>query len=262
MNVKQTFAFSSFLATTLLAASSIPAQAFSFTTNLEPGYTAKGDVWLDSVTLGDGTVIDEFSLVNQVQILHNDAYTGGNSGAASADRGDNTTTGVNVEDPTGAHLVTNLNNLNLNNIVDGEDRGSFRMNFFFDSLVSRVFLWERGRNSQLGVQAIDAKGNLLGQFLHLNSRTWNYAGFNIDTKEIDGAQQVGSLGLDLADFGVLGPIAGIQVSALSSYNGPDFKVVAAQADPEAVPEPMTLLGTGIAAGAMAWSRRRKNAQEK
>jgi hypothetical protein len=195
-------------------------------------------------------------------VLSNDVHSGGNTGAASADRGRNTTTGVNVEhisNDNAGDLVTNLNNNNLNNIVDGEDRGSFQMNFFFDSLVNNVFVWERGINSHLGIQAIDQNGNTLGNFLKLDSRNFDRAGFSINTMEIgNSVQRVGSLGVSLADLGVLDAIAGIQVSANRNYNGPDFKVAGANA--EAVPEPATLLATGLAAGGAALARRRKAQQ--
>jgi hypothetical protein len=264
MIIKSTVAIASLLASSLVVASSAPAQAFSFTTNLDPSSTdPSGDMRLTSVTYADGTEFSDFAYVNRVEVLSNDVHTRGNEGAASADRGRNTTTGVNVEhisNDNAGDLVTNLNNNNLNNIVDGEDRGSFRMNFFFDSLVDNIFVWERGMNSRLGVQAIDRSGNLLGDFLKLDSRNFDNAGFSINTMEIgNSVQRVGSLGVSLADLGVLdAAIAGIQVSAERGYRGPDFKV--AGASTEAVPEPATMLATGLVAGGFAWARRRKAQQ--
>jgi PEP-CTERM motif len=259
MKLKSVAAFTGLLAGSVLALSSTPAQAFSFTTNLGAGSTApKGDIWLDSVELGDGSVINNFSLVNTAKILYNDPYSGGNSGAASSDIGDNAN-GAKQEAASEATVVASLGNTNLNNIIDTEDNGTFKMNLFFDSAVDMLFFWERGMNSRLGIQAIDANGNLLGNFLQVYSKDWDYAGFGIDTKEIVGTQQVGSLGISLADLGVSGPIAGIQLLANGSYyNGPDFKVVGSSAD---VPEPATLAGIGLVAGAMALSRRRKASQQ-
>lgn len=263
MNYKASFALATAIVGGTLALSAVPAQAFTFTTNYTTtgsGNTAtRSDVLLNSVTLSNGTVVDDFAYVNRAQILYNAPYSGGNTGAASADRGTLTTTGVRVEDPTNANVVTNLNNNNLNNIIDGEDQGAFRMNLFFDSLVDNVFIWERGMNSRIGVQAIDNNGNLLGNFLKLDSSRWQSAGFSIQTGEIGSAQRVGSLGVSLADLGVLNAIAGIRVSAESNYNGPDFKVVGSSAQP--VPEPTTLLGSGLVAGAFAWVRRRRAAQD-
>jgi len=236
-------------------ASGNAAQAFSFTTNLTPGSAAPtGDIFLDSVRLNDGTTIRNFSVVQTANILQNDSYTGGNTGAASSDRGD-TASGVKAELATNTSVAASLGNLNLNNIIDGEDQGSFKINLSFEKAVSNLFFWERGMNSKLGVQAIDSAGNLIGRFLELNSSTWQYAGYSIDTTEISGAQRVGSLGVSLADLGVTGPINGIQVSANASYNGPDFKVVGGAA--EAVPEPTTMAGLALAGAGLATARRRK-----
>lgn len=258
MNPKNYAVLAGLLAGGLLTTSSTPAQAFSFTTNLGAGSNApKGDIWLDSVQLTDGTIVNNFSLVERAQILHNDLHTGGNTGAASSDIGDRAS-GVKAEVATPESIVASLGNTNLNNIIDTEDRGSFKINLFFESAVDMLFFWERGMNSKLGVQAIDSNGSLLGNFLELDSKFWSYAGYGIDTKEIGGTQRVGSKGLTLADLGVSGPIAGIQVTSKgASYNGPDFKVAGSAAS---VPEPATMAGIGLVAGVMAMSRRRKSAQ--
>ena len=237
------------LATLITLAGS--AHAFSFTTNFT-GNDPKGDIWLDSVTIGD-QVISNFAVVNSANIVYNDPYTGGNTGAASADRGDNAS-GINVEDPTNAEVVQALGNLNLNNILDGEDKGTFTIDMAFNGLVDNLLFWERGQNSRLGVQALDAFGNLVGNFLLLDSRNWDYAGFRIDTTEIGGAQNVGSLGVSLADLGVSGPIQSIRLTSEKGYNGPDFKVVGTAA----VPEPTMVLGLGLMAGLGFVSRRRRN----
>lgn len=227
------------------------ANAFSFTTNFT-GNNPKEDIWLDSVTIGD-RVISNFALVNSANIVYNDPYTGGNTGAASAERGDKAS-GINVEDPTNGDVVQALGNLNLNNIIDGEDKGKFIIDVTFNGLVDNLLFWERGQNSKLGVQALDAFGNLVGNFLLLDSKTWNYAGFSIDTTEISSAQKVGSLGVSLTDLGVSGPIQSIRLTSEKSYNGPDFKVVGTAA---AVPEPTTVLGLGLVAGLGFVSRRRR-----
>jgi hypothetical protein len=258
MNSKYYTAFASLLTGGFVALSAVSAQAFSFTTNLGPGSAApKGNIWLKSVTYG-GTTVNSFSLVDRAQIIQNDAITKKHPGAASSDRGDNAS-GINVENPTAGNIVTSLGNLNLNNIIDTEDTGSFKMNLFFQSAVDTLFFWERGMNSTLDVQAIDASGNLLGNLLTLNSKNWSYAGFGIDTTEIEETQRVGSFGLTLDKLGVSGPIAGIQVISKKNYNGPDFKVVGTYT--KSVPEPATIAGIGLVAGLMAVSRRRKAAQD-
>lgn len=238
------------------------AQAFQFKTNYT-GEAPKGDIWLESVEFG-GNVYTEFSLVNNAKIVSNDVFTGGNTGAASADKGDNTTTGVKVEKATESSIVENLNNLNLNNIIDTEDSGSFAINLFFDQAVDNVLLWERGDgsgNSALGLQAIDAAGNLLGEKFVVDFRQLDnsyYAGYSIDTLEIGGAQTVGSFGLSLANLGVDGPIVGVQATSVKGYDGPDWKVMGTTT-PGAVgtPEPFSMIGSALALGGAAIVKRRK-----
>lgn len=251
MNLKQIVTAASVITTGLLI-SGAPANAFSFGTNFS-GSDAKGDITLNSVTFA-GQTVSNFSLVNRAEIIQNDAWTGGNTGAASSERGD-TASGTALEAATNSSVVSSLGNTNLNNIIDGEDTGSFKMNVFFDNAVSSLFFWERGMNSDLSVQALDASGNLIGNLFKITRDTWQSAGYAIDTTEISGAQRVGSWGLSAQDFGVVGAIFGVQVSADASHNGPDFKVVGSSA---AVPEPTTMAGLALAGAGFAAARRRKN----
>lgn len=269
-----------FFATGLVAAASValvaaPANAFSFTTNFE-GQDPKGDIWLQSIELEDGTLIEEFSFINKAKIVANDQYNGGNSGAASADIGDNATTGVKVEDPTLEDLVTNLNNNNLNNIVDTEGGGAFQIDLFFDNPVDNILIWERGNgygNSQLDVQALDADGNLVGNRVEADFRQLGqeyFAGYGINTQEIGGTQQVASLGVTMADLGVETlAITSFRFFSESSYRGPDWKIAGTNAtrpggpisvtpneDPTEVPEPGTILGLVAIGGVIAASRRK------
>jgi hypothetical protein len=261
MKKHQIAASISLIASGAIALSSSPAQAFSFQTNytaaLSGSDAAKGDIFLNSVTLANGTVISDFSLVTSANILSNDIYTGGNSGAASADIGDKATTGIRQEALTNEGAKTVMNNLNLNNIIDTEDKGNFILDLNFAKAVDNIFIWERGMNSRLDVQALDANGQLIGNKLALsNSKNWDYAGFKIDTQEIGSAQKVGSIGISLADLGLTsGYVSALRVSSKSAYNGPDFKVIGSVAD---VPEPSSLLGLGaIVAGAIATRRRQQ-----
>ncbi|MCT7960306.1 PEP-CTERM sorting domain-containing protein [Laspinema sp. D1] len=236
------------------------AQAFSFTTNFTEHLTenkaVKGNIWLNSVEFG-GTTVSNFGLVNRVNILHNDRWTGGNTGAASADRGD-LASGLVQELLTNPGAVTALGNTNLNNIIDGEDNGSFSMNVWFNQRVDNLFFWERGLNSKMNIQGIDKFGNSMGNLLTINSGNWNDAGFAIDTKEIGAAQRVGSLGVSLADLGLSSAIAGVRVSAQGAlFNGPDWKVVGSAS----VPEPGTVFGLGAIASGLLVSSRRKKAQK-
>jgi hypothetical protein len=253
MNLQRLLTSTGILSGSLVLAAT-PAQAFTFATNLASGSNEpKGDIFLKSVTLSGGRMINNFSLVNSTTLIQNDPWTGKNTGAASSDRGDHAS-GVKVEKATESSITASLGNLNLNNIVDTEDRGSFKMNLTFDQAISSLFFWERGMNSKLGVQALDKQGNLIGKLLTLNSSLWQRAGFGIDTTEIEGTQQVGSLGLTLGDLGVSSPINSIQLTSEAAFNGPDFKVVGSS---EAVPEPATMAGLALAGAGLTWARRRQ-----
>lgn len=265
MKLRQ-FAASAGLVVSSAIALSAPANAFSFQTNytesLSGADASKGDIFLDSVLLTDGTTITDFTLVNSANILSNDIYTGGNSGAASADIGDLATTGLRQEDLSNEGAKTVMNNLNLNNIIDTEDAGHFVLDLQFEQAVDNIFLWERGKNSRLDVQALDASGNAIGNLLNLsNSKNWDDAGFDINTEEIGGAQNVGSIGISLMDLGVTtGSISALRVSSDGkAYTGPDFKVLGSVAniDAEDVPEPSALIGLGAVVAGMVASRRKK-----
>lgn len=259
---------------TVLAISS-SAQAASFTTNVQQNNGAEGDIILESITQ-NGTTISNFLFVTEAVILQNTPITNirpgdtsnpeasgrlNNTGTASTDKGDNASAPLSVSglrNPTGQEVAAFLGNSNLNNLIDSEETGSFKINVFFDSSIEEdnagldnLLFWERGRNSDLGVQAVDAAGNLIGNFLKLDRTNQSFAGYSIDTTEISGAQQVGSWGVSLQQLGVTS-LAGIQLTGNSSYNGPDIKVVARQS----IPEPGTVLGLGVIAGLGLLRRRR------
>lgn len=248
-------------ALTLAMVGASRAEAFSFTTNysLDGSLTGddvwRGDILLNSVSYG-GQTFSQFSLVNGATIVHNDKFTGGNTGAASADRGKFSNDGVIVEDPTAADIVTNLGNLNLSSIIDGEDTGSYTLDLNFDRAARDVLVWERGRNSSLTLQALGAGGTLLGSAFTITEDLWGAAGFSLGTTEIDPyIQTVGSRGISAADFGLGdGLIYGVRVTAAGSLdNGPDFKVVGT-----AVPEPSLVFGFGALALMGVASRRRRS----
>lgn len=236
-----------------------PAQAFSFTTHFTASNTVNGqpdptrDILLDSVILENGTTVEQFSFVKSAQILHNNVWTGGNTGAASSERGDNAS-GAAQEVASNDSIAASLGNRNLNNIIDTEDQGAFKLNLFFESAVSSLFFWERGMNSDLSVQAIDQQGNLLGSVFRISRDTWQDAGYSIDSTEITETQRVGAWGLSLGDLGLNSPIFGLQLSADSAYNGPDFKVAGSA---QAVPEPTTMAGLALAGAGLVAARRRK-----
>lgn len=241
------------------------AEAFTFKTNYSLDSTLsgnnqwRGDILLNSVEYGGNTYSD-FALVNSVNILQNDNWTGGNSGAASADQGKFVTNGLSQERLTNAGAVTALGNNNLGSIIDGEDRGAFSMNLFFDKGVQDILVWERGLNSAMDIQAIDVSGNAIGNLLHLAQGNFANAGYRLGTKEIgNNIQSVGSVGVTLAQLGVTdSAIFGLRVSAKKSYNGPDWKIVgvAAEKPTTNTPEPFSMIGGAIALGGAALMKRR------
>ena len=222
------------------------ASALSFTTDYT-GIAPAGNLFLNSITTQGGTTISDFSAVTGAD-LTNTPFNGGNTGAASSDRGDDAN-GIAVEDPNNANIVSSLGRdadgkLNLNNIVDTEDNGFFTLELEFEEAFNTLLLWERGMNSR--IQVIAGSINEV-----LDSSTFDYSGFNIDTTEIttnnDQGQRVGSYGIKLGES-----VTKVTLISESSFRGPDFKVVGAT-----VPEPATVLGLTAVAGAFVASRRRK-----
>ncbi|HEY9294855.1 MAG TPA: exosortase-dependent surface protein XDP2 [Phormidium sp.] len=285
MKLQRTATFLGLACSTVLAVSTA-AQAASFTSNVSQTTDPEADIWLNSITQ-NGTTFSKFNLVNRAKILYNDPIKltgkpgetynpelGGyvnNSGAASTDRGDKATkpggrevSGLN--NPTDDDIAAYLGNTNLNNIIDVEDGKTMKMNLFFQETIfadntglDNLFFWERGSGqwnaSDLWVQAIDATGNLIGNFLRLDRNDKQSAGFSIDTLEIGGAQQVGTWGLKLSQLGVTSA-AGIRVFSDWTMNGPDFKVMA-RSNSASVPEPATFAGLGLVAASLAAFRRRQ-----
>ncbi len=205
---------------------------------------------LQSVSYG-GASHNDFNLVSGANLIYNDVRTVEGTGAASSDLGDNATVGIKQEVATNSSIVASLGNLNLNSIIDTEDKGRFVMDLFFNEATDRFLFWERGMNSNMLVEALDDAGGVLTSYL-FNSKNSQYAGFGIDTKEIVGTQKVGSQGLLLN--GATSKRLRLTAKGASS-NGPDFKVVSAAP----VPEPATIVGTLLAASA-AFSARRKKQQ--
>lgn len=267
------------------------AEAANFTTNVSQKADTQADIFLESIEQ-NGETITDFSLVERVGDFINDEYTGGNTGAASTDKGDKASAPLLTnEDPTDVQLAKYLGNKNLNNIIDTEDSGTFMMDVFFDSLIEEddsgldsLFFFERGMNSHLLIQALDTDGNTIGNKLFLKGQkkgisknlkdsskfkeakkgtAQNKAGYKINTEEIGGDQDVGSWGVSLAELGV-DSLSGVQVYASGrSYQGPDFKVLARKSSSgkdfvkASVPEPGTIIGLGSVA-ALAFVRRRKS----
>ncbi len=258
------------------------AQAASFTSNVTQNNGVKGDVFLDSIDQnGTNIGVNDFIYVDRVNIGDNDVHNGGNTGAASTERGDNVTGQRRENLQVGnasdeQNVVDFMGNNNLNKIIDTEGGGEFTIDFFFgndiksnDLGLDSLFFWERGfekdnpleGNSDLLIQAIDNDGNLLGDDFFLSRKDQQYAGFSIDTEEISSSQQVGSWGVSFADLKLSenDTFAGVRVMSEAGFNGPDYKIIASNGPTQAakVPEPGTIIGLGSVA-ALAFFRRRKS----
>jgi hypothetical protein len=260
------------LVTSSILLMSISAQAASFTTNVSQKSDPTQDIFLQSVEQ-NGKTITNFSFVKSAEIIKNDLWTGKDTGAASTDRGDNASVPLNntlerQENPRDNDIAAYLGNNNLNNIIDTEDNGAFDINIFFDSVIKadksgldNLFFWERGwkdgkGNSDLEIQALDASGNTISNPLKLFRNNQTSAGFSIDTREISGSQIVGSWGVNLSDLGVT-ELNGLRIKAYSSFNGPDFKVVARKN----IPEPGMIAGLGTVATVTFLLRRQQKQVE-
>ncbi len=236
----------SVLAAIATLSTTAPAQAltgFNFKTNYSQApdvttFDATRDIRLDSVAI-DSYLLSNFTFVTDAKILNNSRT----DGPISSDHGDRTEAdsflpeGPVRESPTRNNIVSSLGNRNLNSILDSEDDANASLNLFFSKPTNHLFFFERGRNSDLKVQLIDAMGGLLGNSITIDRTQWKDAGYAIDTTEIGGPQGVGSYGLRQD-----GLIAGIRVTSQAGFNGPDFKVVGGNIP--AVPGPSLLLGLG------------------
>jgi hypothetical protein len=267
MKAKNIFISTGLVLSAVLGVSST-AQAASFKTNFTPNpfnpvTDSKGNIKLQSIEHDGKTFTsagDNLFFVTDVVIEEN---KGTSVGGAGADKGDDADAPFPNKDnlalTDGALAAAYLGSDNLNNIIDTEEDGFFKKVLTFSDKANKLFFWERGMNSKLKVEVLAEDGiTVIGNAVTIE--TWEDAGYEIDTKEVVSRQKVGSHALTLADFGLANNalFSKIRLIAESSFNGPDYKVVAGVdiSDPIIIPEPTTIIGLGSVA-ALALLRRRQ-----
>lgn len=247
--------------------------AFSFATGASTsgafggvnGSWGNGDVRLDSVSFNGRTLQQaQLQTVSSASIVVDDGRDAVNGGGNLATgRGINsvadgwTNEGPATVTPTGADLQAALGNFNLGSIVvTRENRGLAVVDVSFAEATHAFFFWERGFNSDLLVEALDADGKVTGSYTILRA---NYAQSGVTVSTDNGAfilagQQLGSIGLytDVAVNRLR--LVSIKSDTLD-YNGPDYKLLAAI--PSAVPEPSGVALALGGLGAVGFAVRRK-----
>ena len=240
-----------------------------------PGYSR--DYRLDSVSYG-GNTFSGFQLVSSARILRNDFDDKTGADATGFVRQPyyiiNTGRGANTAlDPwvnegllsgaggaTEADLVAAYANHNLNSINYNRERGDYGIfTISFPQPTDTFFIFERGMDSDIHLDALDDAGSVVGHWDFLRSDGYRYSGVNIVTDTgfpgwpTTGAQRVGSVGLKIAD-GTATTLK-FTIHAIPDF-GPDLKVFAGAAIAQ-VPAPGTLLLLGSSlAILLGFSKRR------
>lgn len=145
--------------------------------------------------------------------------------------------------PTGADLTAALANLNLSSIVvTRENPGLAVLDVSFATPTNTFFVWERGGNSDLLVQALDAQDQVTGSFT-IQRANYTATGIVVTTDNgafLNNGQALGSIG-----FQTDTAVSKLRLVSLQSdvvqFNGPDYKVLASAGALPAVPEPTSLL---------------------
>ncbi len=211
--------------------------------------TDVGDVRLDGVVI-NGTTYGQaqLQLATAVKIVKDDAVDatrgGGNLTTGygiGADKDNWVGQGVGSTTPTPANLKDALANFNLTSIIPvRENIGTTVYEVSFERPTDTVLLWERGNSGDVLVEAIDARGAVIGSTLVLDGAndggkpsTYKGTGIIVTTYVKDDflnqGQELATVGLRAGE-----PVNTFRLTALQQaegpnavrYNGPDLKVLA------------------------------------
>ena len=181
-------------------------------------------------------------------------------------------------------LASAFSSLSLSEITDGEGGGSVTNFIFANGVIDNdsslddspeIVLFERGNNDTTTIRAITGgtfdNPVLTGSVTITPDDMWN-TGISIDTVEISNVQELAAIGIDLNDFGITDSntiVYGLQIETEGGDFGGFFQ---AAEDPDSqfsevtnellnpsatIPEPSSLLLTGVFVG-LAASRRRRH----
>lgn len=239
-----------------------------------PAYSR--DYRLDSVSF-NGTTFSNFQFVSSAHIYRNDYddTTGADATGfvrqpyyiINTGRGANTATDPWVtEGPISgangaseADLIANYANLNLNDINYNRERGEYGIfSITFDHPTDHFFIFERGRDSDIHLDALDALGNVVGHWDFLRADGYQATGISIATNTgfpgwpTNNPQSVGSVGLKI-DNGTATTLK-FTIHAIPDF-GPDLKVFGGA--PVSEPGSLMLMASGLA-GYFGFARRRQS----
>lgn len=153
---------------------------------------------------------------------------------------------------------------NISHIIDGEGKG-YKLDLYFepgkvvqddgDSSTIEFCLFERGWNSSIGVAGIYMDGQTLKytNYIMFTPDDETYAGWKLNTLEIEKEQKVAGAGLSVDMFGAAHDYIGFSLLSDKNCSGPDIVAVRAQNNVVPTPGALALLGS---AGLFGLRRRR------
>lgn len=221
-------------------------------------FQTSGDVWNGSNFLRwhDGSMTNNVSSYGWTSAIPRDMGPS-NTYSGNPDRADNASPFAGEGGSTGtlAEVFGSFGGYkNMSWIVDGEDSLGWTLDLYLesgkilnadgDANSIELAILERGGNSDLRIRGIYGDGSVTDPVTMLHGNT-GFAGWSLDTLEIDGSQQVFGLGISL-DSSWQG-LVGFRFEAANGMNGPDIVGIGVGT---VVPAPgaVALLATGLLVG--------------